>query len=216
MNGPTMIYFGTQPWTPCSVAGCPDVTITGGTDMCPEHARRQRGGLPLGVIRHWGTGKNRRPRPRPTVAERIRRFTDDSTTDPDGCWPWLGTRSKGYGMIMIGGKSGRQRLAHRVVWELHAGQPVPAGMLVRHLCGNPWCVRPTHLAAGTTQDNSDDMIRHGRSVRGERHPKSKLTAAGVQYIRTSTESHATLAKKFGVSETTIRDVRSGRRWGWLK
>lgn len=66
------------------------------------------------------------------------------------CWIWTGSLThNGYGRFWYRGK---QRRAHRVIYELEVG-PIPDGHQVDHLCGNPRCVRPTHLEAVTPREN---------------------------------------------------------------
>lgn len=67
-----------------------------------------------------------------------------------GCHEWTGGRkSTGYGVLWANGK---QRLAHRVAWELANG-PVPAGRHLDHLCRNPSCVNTAHLEPVTPREN---------------------------------------------------------------
>jgi HNH endonuclease len=74
-----------------------------------------------------------------------------------GCLIWKGCRGgQGYGVIVIGGKSGRHVGAHRVAWEIVNG-PIPHGLLVRHRCHNRLCINPAHLQLGTHQENMSDM-----------------------------------------------------------
>ncbi len=94
-----------------------------------------------------------------------------------GCWEWTGIRTKegrrkrgpGYGQFMMEWR--KIMLAHRYSWILHFG-PIPDDMFVCHRCDNPGCVRPDHLFLGTPKENTQDMIRKGRQVRGP-----KLAAA---------------------------------------
>ena len=83
-------------------------------------------------------------------------------TEVDGdCLVWTGHRSReGYGYVKVVGKSPRG--AHRVAWELENG-PVASGLVVRHKCDNPPCVKLDHLELGTHQDNVNDMIARGRA-----------------------------------------------------
>jgi hypothetical protein len=68
----------------------------------------------------------------------------------DGCWPWLAhVGPDGYGRFRW---QNRQRVAHRVVYELLVGS-VPAGLQLDHLCRNRSCVRPDHLEPVTAREN---------------------------------------------------------------
>lgn len=51
--------------------------------------------------------------------------------------------------------------------------------------------------------------------RGGTHWNSRLTEADVRAIRRSPDGSARLASRFGVGRTTINDIKSLRRWGWL-
>jgi hypothetical protein len=65
-------------------------------------------------------------------------------------------------------------------------------------------------------ENAQDMIAHGRSLRGERNPNAKLTAEDVNTIRQAKHAHgliARLAQAYGVSSSEISAIRSGDRWG---
>ena len=132
----------------CSVDGCTNPAH--GRGLCRSHyCRWWRYGDPQ------GSGDRTAPRPRTPVAERFWSKVDFST--PDGCWPWKGTRHDfGYGQIWV---DGRQRLAHRVVFELVYGYQPDT---VCHRCDNPPCVRPDHLFGGTQADNARDMWEKGR------------------------------------------------------
>lgn len=127
-----------------------------------------------------------------------------------GCWLWTGQihKARGYGYFSFGGFNMN---AHRVSWMIHRGV-IPADMHVLHSCDNRLCVRPGHLFLGTNQDNYDDRDRKGRVAHGDRHTRSKLTAALVREIRASSESDDVWAKRLGVWRTTITYARDGTHW----
>lgn len=126
-------------------------------------------------------------------------------------WYWLGTTDAyGYGMY------GRVR-AHRLSYEKHVGS-IPAGMVVRHGCDQPPCVRPECLVAGTPAQNSADMKARGRQARGETHSQVKLTEAAVRRIRKMLAygfKQSFIAGSVGISQTTICDIKRGKSWGWF-
>jgi len=140
------------------------------------------------------------------------------------CWMWQGSKdSSGYGGIRARGKRGRLYKAHRVSWSMHNGA-LADSKIVRHLCDNPGCVNPAHLAAGTQRDNILDAVRKGRMVsqahpellrRGERHPSAKLLAVEVAEIRelyTAGWRQAVLARRFGVTQAAISALLNGLTW----
>jgi len=130
------------------------------------------------------------------------------------CHEWTGTKdSYGYGYLNI---DTRRQKAHRVAFFLtHGRWPEPCGL---HRCDNRACVNVAHLFEGTKADNSRDMALKGRGgggTRGERHGMSKLTAKTALSIRTRAaagEPKRALARAYGVSKTTVRDVVRRRTW----
>ena len=128
-----------------------------------------------------------------------------------GCWEWTGWRRGDYGGFWDGY---RHVFAHRFAWELWVG-PIPEGLCVCHHCDNPPCVNPAHLFVGTSTDNNRDMIAKGREARGERSGRAKLTDKAVAEIRDSLERPYILAKRYGVSLSTISTARTGRSWKHL-
>src|ERR1700677_546104 len=82
------------------------------------------------------------------------------------CWLWMAALDgHGYGKIMIGSRkdnSRKYRSAHRVSYELTKGK-IGKDLCVLHKCDVRHCVNPNHLWLGTKRDNTQDMIRKGRS-----------------------------------------------------
>jgi hypothetical protein len=94
--------------------------------------------------------------------------------------------------------------------------PIPAGFDICHHCDTPSCVNPAHLFLGTPADNSADMVRKGRvgkhHHRGSANPRAKLTEEMIQQILASGEPGTVLAKRLGVSSTTVYFARQGKTW----
>jgi transcriptional regulator with XRE-family HTH domain len=63
--------------------------------------------------------------------------------------------------------------------------------------------RPGHLSRG----GGLDLTR-----RGADSPSAKLNPESVRTIRESDETSAALARRFGVSQSTISRVRRGQSW----
>lgn len=138
------------------------------------------------------------------------RFGNRYSVQPNGCWVWTGALDgDGYGMVSMG--SGKDRGAHRVSWEIHRG-PIPAGLHVLHHCDNPPCVNPDHLFPGTQADNVADMVRKDRGQKGERSAASKLTTSQVRSIRSDSRSQKDIARAFGVDQSTISEIKTGKTW----
>lgn len=151
------------------------------------------------------------------------------TSDPDACWEWKGQRSsRGYGYWRI---NGHQVATHRLAYQLEIG-PIPEGFYVCHHCDNPPCINPRHLFAGTAKDNFEDSVAKGRMPRhygddngsrkhpetravGERHGMAKLTVEDVRAILerlAKGERLLPLANEYGVSISTISNIKTGKRW----
>lgn len=74
----------------------------------------------------------------------------DYVIQENGCWEWVGSKSRGYGSMNWRGRSGVR--AHRITYEIAKG-PIPAGLCLDHLCRNTSCVNPDHLEAVTHREN---------------------------------------------------------------
>jgi predicted DNA-binding protein (UPF0251 family) len=81
----------------------------------------------------------------------LEQFLDLIAFEPmSGCWLWIGRRNKhDYGVLS---DSGRDKLAHRMVYEAVKG-PIPEGLEPDHLCRVHPCVCPDHLEPVTRRIN---------------------------------------------------------------
>jgi hypothetical protein len=100
----------------------------------------------------------------------------------NGCWEYLGNRWDGYGRVMVGSRLDGTRkkvLAHRVVWE-HFRGPIPAGLVIDHLCRNRACQRPDHMRTVTWLENTfaDGSVALPKSNADKTHCKRGHSLAG--------------------------------------
>ena len=138
------------------------------------------------------------------------------------CWLWTGaTMVNGYGVIGVPVALGvhRNKLAHRVAWELANGRQVPDGMQVCHRCDVRNCVNPEHLFLGTQKENIADMYAKGREsgcgVRGAKNPSARFDAKTASLIRLLVDcgvSYANLKALFGVSASTLSRLKLRQSW----
>lgn len=130
---------------------------------------------------------------------------------PSDCWFWKGpVNQQGYGYFSVKGKKYR---AHRIALAQRLPPPSPKHFAC-HACDNPSCCNPRHLWWGTNLDNMRDCVAKGRQtrMRGERHGRAKLTDELVREIRASALPQHILAKRYGVNQSSICDVKRGKSW----
>lgn len=106
------------------------------------------------------------------------------------------------------------KLVHVLVLEVFV-DPCPPGMEACHGDGDPGNAALSNLRWDTPKANADDRRLHGTHVQGTRHGSNKLTEDQVREIRVASGSQRAIAKTFGVSQQTVNDIKSGRRWSHL-
>lgn len=147
------------------------------------------------------------------VAERFWKLV--TIAGPDDCWLWTGANDGRYGRYYYCDAEcvRSSRLAY-----ILTNDSIPEGLEVCHSCDTPKCCNPSHLFAGTHQDNMTDMVNKGRTnaPKGKRQHLARLDEEKVieirQMYKTGKYSHLKLAHLFGVSEATIRQVVTRTTW----
>lgn len=142
-----------------------------------------------------------------------------------GCWVWMAaTKEHGYGVIGLGSRKQGLIKAHRASYLLFKGE-IPEGKVVMHLCNNPYCVNPDHLAAGTRKENQRYMVNCNRHKipdnRGVKATWARLSECAVKEIIAANKLGrkkgvgTALARKYGVIKSTIYQIWSGSNWKHL-
>jgi hypothetical protein len=109
---------------------------------------------------------------------------------------------------------GKAVYAHRAAWEMVNGSI--GDLYVLHRCDNRKCVNPEHLFLGTFDENMADMVRKDRQALGTRNGHAKLTDDQVRGIRAATGRQKAIAAEFGVTQSLISMIRSGRIWQHIR
>ncbi len=144
--------------------------------------------------------------------ERFKELFWSKVEKTETCWNWKAFKDRqGYGLFCI--KSTGTTRAPRVSYQLHHPHETIKGYAICHTCDNPGCVNPEHLFKGTWKDNLQDMVKKGRSKKGERANMAKLTDKQVIEIRANPQTGPTaFAKMFGTCHATIINARDGKTW----
>lgn len=124
-----------------------------------------------------------------------------------GCWTWTGwTTRNGYGMISV---NCRDVFVHRLIFEIYH-RPLRKGEIVHHKCDNKACVRPSHLRAGTQQENLRDAVLKGLIPSTPKHIVYKIRRgfASGKYTRKE------LSEKYDVSFSFVCGLIRGSMWRW--
>ncbi len=139
-----------------------------------------------------------------------------------GCWKQLRLRpdkeGRPYLTLWRDGKTNGRRVC-RLVLLAFVG-PCPPGWEACHFPDrNPANNTLSNLRWDTRAGNIRDKIKHGRSLRGERHPMAKLTEDQVREIKVALRAgvrQVNLQRQFKVSRNAISQIALGITWGWLE
>ena len=153
----------------CSFGECKRVIRYGG--LCGGHAKQK------------SRGESLRPLRLSSKTSTQNEIFFSHISKGESCWEWTGHKDDcGYGRFNA--KSGKT-MAHRYSYEAHVG-PIPAGLVIDHVCYNRACVNPAHLQAVSVKQNGENRSGANRDnlssgIRGVTwHKKSRKWAVQVR------------------------------------
>jgi len=127
--------------------------------------------------------------------------------------------SKGYRAICISANGVKKNvLIYRLVARAFHGPKPSDNFVVAHCNGDALDDTAGNLQWKTYAENSQDMIDHGRSLRGTKQHNSKNTEQDVIEIREREGMIGcrALGRELGLAHTTILRIWSRERWAWLE
>jgi len=114
-----------------------------------------------------------------------------------------GKAGLGYPELKV---AGRTMSVARHTWERERGD-IPVGYVLHNKCGDLRCVNMDHYEVLS----NSDLVKV-TCTRGEDKQNSKLTEVDVIHIKRSDQGYKSLARDYGVSWSTIRNIKKGFRW----
>ena len=136
---------------------------------------------------------------------------------PEGdCLIWQGAKHRqGYGMCRHNGKMTTTTRA--VGLETH-GDPGDSGKYkFTHTCGNYLCCNPDHIVVTTHEQIMNSIVPTRKPKRGTNNELTKETVLAIRNEPDSGWGTGTrLAKKYGISDTTVGKIRRGQAYKWIQ
>lgn len=105
---------------------------------------------------------------------------------------------------------GKNFKVHRLICEAFAGPAPHHGAVCMHLNEDATDNRPENLAWGTQREN---LAAPGfRAYLRRRSAKPKINADQAKQIKYGGMTASAAAKQFGISPSTVSNIRNGRAW----
>ena len=145
--------------------------------------------------------------PKMSKREVVQWILDNAIPHENGCRLWhMATMPNGYGHLAYKGK---MVYPHKLVCE-HFHGPAPKGHVAVLTCRQRNCVNPDHVL----------WVSRSDACRIYRRPRKDLVlseeqARDAKRRMAAGESNGSIATAYGVHETTISNIRTGRSWAWV-
>lgn len=134
------------------------------------------------------------------------RIRSTYTDHPRLLKPWL-NKGRGYLYVSVFADGSRRVMSvHRLVLLAFAG-PLPAGLVSRHLDGNPLNNRADNLRYGTYSENELDKVRHG----GNHNASKTECIRGHEFTPENTEPNGPTGRRCKTCRRRTQRAYEARR-----
>lgn len=125
------------------------------------------------------------------------------------------TTADGRRCVVLG--RGNTKLIHALVLAAFVG-PRPEGADTCHNDGDPSNNHISNLRWDSRSANIADSMRHGTIPLGQKKWNAKLRDQDIPNIRNlfGKVSYSEIARRYGVSDATIRQIKNGRTWTHIR
>lgn len=146
--------------------------------------------------------------------EPLEHFHKCMQLETDECILWGYSKNSGYGIVSFNNKI---NFVHRLSLLLKVGEPPIDKPYALHACRNRNCFNYRHLKWGSNYENQCDRLRDGTNIGaiGNKGLNCKLTHEQVLEIYKDSRPSATIAREYNISDSFVRNIKAGRKWGWL-
>lgn len=147
-------------------------------------------------------------------------YLKERSVEVGECWEWTGAMSNGATPVFR--PPGKKTLAVRIAIAQRKGLTVTSKTPATTTCSNPKCVNPEHVVvkprtfiqrrAAKETGYAQRASRNAKIAAAARARLSTLTPEMVQAIRDAEGFAREVGAKFGISKSSVIDIRAGDTW----
>lgn len=125
--------------------------------------------------------------------------------DANGCHICNSHRLNNSGYPCKGGGT----VARMIMKEFYE---LPRWVDVCHVCDNKKCINISHLFLGTRKQNMQDLVKKGKSGKGEKNSQNKFSKEVILDIKSKKLHYKEYVAKYGISIRHLYQIQKGTRW----